>query len=213
MGAVHDDGNARRTIFDVEALHAPGEPRGQARFAVEERRADRLAEAPAHALAAQLAEDGGCEREIDLFDRGRGVEAGALHPRAKFVGSGLHDAPRFVVGIERRDEHGSGLEYADLFPRDRRARAPQDFRVLERDVGDDRDLALDDVGRIETTAQADFDHRPLDGRIAKDEEGRGGEKVEPGRVGRGRAGCARGLIGVERLVEARARVGSSTSWP
>ena len=38
-------------------------------------------------------------------------------------------------------------------------------------------------------------------RFAKDEEGGGGEKVEPGRVDRGRAGRARGLIDVERLIQ------------
>ena len=54
---------------------------------------------------------------------------------------------------------------------------------------------------FEPPAQAHFDHRPLDGRFAKDEKGGGGEKVEPGRVGRGRAGLARGLVGVERLVQ------------
>ena len=114
-------------ISTIEALHAPGEARGGARVGVEQRRADRLAGAPAHALAAKLAEDGGGEREIDLFDRRRGVEARALHPRAKFVGSGLQDAPRFVVRVERRDEHGSGLEDSDLFPGDRRARIAQEF--------------------------------------------------------------------------------------
>ena len=70
----------------------PGRRAASARVAVEERRADRLAEAPAHPLAAKLAEDGGGEREIDLFDRRRGVEARALHPRAKLVGPGLQDA-------------------------------------------------------------------------------------------------------------------------
>ena len=38
-------------------------------------------EAPAHALAAKLAEDGGGEREVDLFDRGRGVEAAVRFTR------------------------------------------------------------------------------------------------------------------------------------
>ena len=107
MRPVHDDGQASRPNFDVKALHAPREARGGARGAVEQRRADRLPEAPAHPLAAKLAEDGGCEREIDLFDRRRGVEARALHPRAELVGSGLQDAPGFVIRAERRDEHGA----------------------------------------------------------------------------------------------------------
>ena len=94
MRPVHDDGQASRPNFDIKALHAPGETRGGARVAVEERRADRLAGAPAHPLAAKLAEDGGGEREIDLFDRRRGVEARALHPRAELVGSGLQQRAR-----------------------------------------------------------------------------------------------------------------------
>ncbi len=121
MRAVHDDGQASRPNFDVEALHAPGETRGGARVAVEERRADRLPGAPAHPLAAKLAEDGGGEREIDLFDRRRGVEARALHPRAELVGSGLQDAAGFVIGVKRRDEHGPGLEDPDLLA----ARSPR----------------------------------------------------------------------------------------
>ncbi len=194
-------GRRLRPNFDVKALHAPGETRGEARVAVEKRRADRLAGAPAHALAAKLAEDGGCEREIDLFDRRRGVEARALHARAKFVGSRLQDAPRFVIGVKRRDEHGPRLQDPDLFARDRRARLAQNFRVLERDVGDDGDFAVDDVGGIEPPAQAHFDHRPLASRFGEDDKGGGGEEVEPGRVGRGRAGRAGGLIGVERHIE------------
>ena len=206
MRAVHDDGQASRPDFDVKALHAPGETRGEARVAVEKRRADRLAGARAHPLAAKLAENGGCEREIDLFDRGRGVDARAFHPRAEFVGSGLQDAPGFVI---RRSSvvtsTAPGLRIPTFSPRDRRARLAQNLRVLERDVGDDGDFAVDDVGRIEPAAQAHFDHRPLDGRFAEDEKGGGGEKVEPGCIGRGRAGLARCLIGVERAVQGSAQ--------
>ena len=165
MRPVHDDGQASRPNFDVEALHAPGEARGGARVArraAPRRPALRSARSP---LAAKLAEDGGGEREVDLFDRRRGVEARALHPRAELVGSGLQDAAGFVIRVKRRDEHGPGLKDPDLLARDRRARLPKNFRVLERDVGDDGDFAVDDVGRIEPPAQAHFDHRPLDGAL------------------------------------------------
>ena len=43
MGAVHNDGQASWPHRDIEALHAPGETRGQACVGVEERRADWLA--------------------------------------------------------------------------------------------------------------------------------------------------------------------------
>ena len=111
-----------RPDFDIKALHAPGETRRGARVAVEKRRADRLAGARAHPLAAKFAENGGGEREIDLFDWRRGVEARALHPRAELVGSGLKDAPGFVFRLKCGDEHGPRLEDPDLFPGDRRAR-------------------------------------------------------------------------------------------
>ena len=54
---------------------------------------------------------------------------------------------------------------------------------------------------IEPPAQADFDHRPLALRFGENDKGGGSEKVEPGRIGRRRAGRARGLIGVERPIQ------------
>ena len=54
---------------------------------------------------------------------------------------------------------------------------------------------------IEPAAQADFDHRPFALRFGEDEESGGGEKVEPGCIGCGRAGLACGLISVERPVQ------------
>ena len=201
MRPVHDDGQASRPDFNVKALHAPRQTRGGARVRVEKRRAHRLPGARAHPLAAKLAQHSGCEREIDLLDRRQGVEARALHTRAEFVRSGLQDATGFVTRVECGDEHSARLEDPDLFPGDRRARGAQDFRMLERDVGDDCDLAIDDVGRIEPSAQADFDHRPLALRFGENDKGGGGEKVEPGGVGGRRAGLARGLVGVERPIQ------------
>ena len=201
MRPVHDDRQALRSNFDVKALHAPGEARGQARVAVEKRRADRLAGTPAHPLAAKLAENSGCECEVDLFDRRRDVDARAFHPRSKLVGSRLHNAPRFVGGVERGDEHGAGFEDSDLLARDRRTCMAKNFRVLERDVGDDGDFSVDDIGRIEPSAQAHFDHRPLALRLSENDKGRGSEEVEPGCIDRGRTGRAAGLIGVERPIQ------------
>ena len=54
---------------------------------------------------------------------------------------------------------------------------------------------------IEPPAQAHFDHRPLETRLGEDDECGGGQKVEPGRLGRRRIGRARGLISVERFIE------------
>ena len=201
MRAVHDDGQALRSRFKIKALHASRQTRGEARVLIEKRRADRLARAPAHPLAAKLAEDGGGKREIDRVDRRRGGDARALDARPKFAGARLQDTPRFVIGAKRRDEHGPGLQDPNLLARDRRARMPQDLRMLERDIGHDGDFAVDDVGRIEPPAEAHFDHRPLEGGFAEDEKGCGGEKVEPGCVGRGRACGARSLVAVERAIQ------------
>ena len=57
--------------------------------------------------------------------------------------------------------------------------------MLEPDVGDDGDLALDDVGRVEPAAEADLDHRPFDARLVKDNESGRRQEVEPGRLRRG----------------------------
>ena len=202
MRPVHDDGQASRPNFDVKALHAPGEARRGARVRVEKRCADRLPGTPAHPLAAKLAEDGGCEREVDLFDRRRGRRGACASPasRARRLASAA-TRPASSSASSVVIEHGPGLEDPDLLARDRRSRMPQDFRVLERDVGDDGDFAVDDVGGIEPSAQADFDHRPLALRFDENDEGGGSEEVEPGRIGGRRPGPAGGLIGVERLIE------------
>ena len=57
---------------------------------------------------------------------------------------------------------------------------------------------------FEPSAQAHFDDRPLETRFGEGDECGGGQKVEPGRIGRRRIRLARGLISVERAIE-RAR--------
>ncbi len=41
-------------------------------------------------------------------------------------------------------------------------RVPKIFLMIERNVGDDADPRLDHIGRIETSAHADFEHRDVD---------------------------------------------------
>ena len=97
MRPVHDDGQASRPNFDVKALHAPGETRRGARVRVEKRCADRLPGTPAHPLAAKLAENGGCEREIDLSI---GAEASRRVRFTREPSSSARvcsDAPGFVI--------------------------------------------------------------------------------------------------------------------
>ena len=92
-----------------------------------------------------------------------------------------------------------GFEYAHFLARDQRSRLAQNFGVLEPDVGDDGDLAENDIGRIEPAAEADFNGRPFDAGLAEDEEGRGSEEIEPGRLGGGCAGAPGVFIDVKRL--------------
>ena len=57
-----------------------------------------------------------------------------------------------------------------------RSRLAQNLGVLEPDVGDDGDFAVHHIGRVEPAAEADLDDRPFDPRVAKDQEGGGGEE-------------------------------------
>ena len=67
---------------------------------------------------------------------------------------------------------------------------------------------------IEPPAEADLDDRPFDARLAKDDESRRGQEIEPGRLGRRGPRSARGLVGVERARQrARRASRSSTSRP
>ena len=54
---------------------------------------------------------------------------------------------------------------------------------------------------FEPPAKPDLNHRPLAFRLGENEEGGGGQEVEPGRVRGGGPGLARGLVGVERAIE------------
>ena len=54
---------------------------------------------------------------------------------------------------------------------------------------------------FEPPAKADLDDRPFAPRLGENDEGGGGQKIEPGRVGRRAPGVARGLVGVERRIE------------
>ncbi len=56
----------------------------------------------------------------------------------------------------------------------------QPLGVVERDVGDDGKHRLDDVGRIQASAEADFEHRDIDffgGKLQKSHRGDGLEEA------------------------------------
>ena len=54
---------------------------------------------------------------------------------------------------------------------------------------------------FEPSAEPDLHHRPFTPRLGENDKGGGGEKVEPGGVGGGGSGLARGLVSVERAIE------------
>ncbi len=56
------------------------------------------------------------------------------------------------------DDRTSGAEDARLFARDVLARRSEIVHVVEIDAGDDGDVGVDDVDRVETAAQAHFEH-------------------------------------------------------
>ena len=54
--------------------------------------------------------------------------------------------------------------------------------MVERDVGHGGDPEVEDVGAVETAAEADLAHQHLGIRLARSQDPRGGEHLEAGRL-------------------------------
>jgi len=81
------------------------------------------------------------------------------------------------VRLAQHDRRAGG-DHGQLLGGDRLSRLAQDVGVVERDVGQGNDLRLEDVGRIQSAAQAGLHHRDLDsGRGELGERG-GGQHLE-----------------------------------
>jgi len=104
-------------------------------------------------------------RRSDRRNEGRGADAANVETDGDFA-EGL-------VGIRvlrEGHEHTVAAEDAGLFAGDGRDGGAQPLGVVERNVGDDRDQGIDDVGGIEATAHADFEHGDVHGRCREVEE-------------------------------------------
>ena len=75
-------------------------------------------------------------------------------------------------------QRGVGLDDAGLLLGDRAAPVTGAVGVVTADVGDDRDLRIDDVGRVPPTEQPDLDHRDVDRRLREPVQRGGREDLE-----------------------------------
>ncbi len=92
--------------------------------------------------------------------QGRGGVDGAHMERDGGFADGL-------VGFRvlgQRDEHAILAQDAGLFARDLGDGVAQPLGVVERDIRDDGEDRLDDVGGVQPSAKADFEHGDIDGR-------------------------------------------------
>src|SRR4029453_2390513 len=68
---------------------------------------------------------------------------------------------------------------AGLFEGNSRPRLAQYLRMFEADIGDDGNIAVDDIGRIQPATETRLDHGPLNARIAENQETGRCQYVEP----------------------------------
>jgi hypothetical protein len=83
----------------------------------------------------------------------------------------------------------------------------EDVGVVERDVGDHRDLGVGHVGRVPAAGHADLEDGDVDGDVGEPAEGGEGEDVEAARPDASQR--LEGGDGGERLVSASSSIGRS----
>src|SRR5437667_6409520 len=100
---------------------------------------------------------------------------------AKFRRAEQDDLAGF--GPLRRNDYGnSGLEDARLFAGDFANRMAEEIFVVEVNGRDEGNGGNDDIGGVETPAQADFEDGEVDASARESLEGHGGEAFEISRV-------------------------------
>ena len=82
----------------------------------------------------------------------------------------------------QRDQRAVRAQDAGLFARDEGDGVAEPLHVVERDVGDDGEQRLDDVGGVETAAHAHFEDGEIDLRLGEGFEGDRGQHFEVARV-------------------------------
>ena len=113
-------------------------------------------------------------------DSALGVEHGEVFAvvtvmDAEITGAGIGDFQR-LVRQRSTDQGRIGPGDCEFLPGDRGHVLAEVFGVLDPDAGQDAYLGIDDIGCIETSAQAHFEHRCIDCLIG--EEGEGGSRGE-----------------------------------
>src|SRR5258708_7065910 len=97
--------------------------------------------------------------------------------RVALLEDGLDVRIRLTEHKRRAGLHDAGLLLCNLF-----ARRSEIVDMIDADVGDHRDLAVDDVRRVPGSAHADLDYRDVDGLVGEPTERGRGHDVEIGRV-------------------------------
>lgn len=88
-----------------------------------------------------------------------------------------HDGRRFP-GQQAGDMGDPGLDDPGLFGSDSLQRSPENFHVVEADVGDDGGQRFQHVGGIEPPAEADLDDRDINMSAGEVIEGEGGYQLK-----------------------------------
>ena len=81
------------------------------------------------------------------------------------------------VGLPH-DDGAAGLDDARLLAGDVGERRPGELGVVEPDVGDHRNLRVDDVRRVPAAEHPDLDHADVDGDVGEPAERRRGDRLE-----------------------------------
>ncbi len=122
--------------------------------------------------------DGSCRSKGSM--RERHVGYGADSADAQLGGDFAENL--VGIGMLRQRNHGAaGAENAGFFAGDGGDGGAEPFGVVERDIGDDGEERIDDVGGVEAAAYAHFEDRDVDASVGEVEKGHGGEGLEEAR--------------------------------
>ncbi len=80
--------------------------------------------------------------------------------------------------LRQRDEGAVRAEDTGLFAGDLGDGVAEVVLMVERDVGNDGDQGVDDVGGVEAAAEADFEDGDVSLLLLEVEEGQGGQSLE-----------------------------------
>ena len=87
--------------------------------------------------------------------------------------------------LRERNQDSVAAQNARLFAGNGGDGAAQPFGVVERDVGDDGKKRVDDIGGVETSAHAHFEHGDIDMRLGEVKQRLGGEDLKKtGKLGK-----------------------------